>query len=57
MLENPRDDSPEFRQLVIDLMQTERAEMQRLIEQNDVSPIVADRSIRDLQLAESDGQH
>jgi hypothetical protein len=55
MLENPQDDSPEFRQIVIDLMQTERAEMQRLIAQDDVSPVVGDRAIRDLQLSEADG--
>jgi hypothetical protein len=40
---------------VIDLMQTERAEMQRLIAQDDVSPVVGDRAIRDLQLSEADG--
>jgi MFS family permease len=55
MLENPQEDSPEFRQLVIELMQTERAEMERLAQQNDISPEVANRAMRHLQLTPADG--
>jgi transposase-like protein len=54
MLENPQEDSPEFRQLVIELMQTERAEMERLAQQNDISPEVANRAMRHLQLTPAD---
>jgi EmrB/QacA subfamily drug resistance transporter len=46
--------SPEFRRVVLDLLQTERTELERLTEQDGVSPAVADRAIRDLHLAESD---
>ncbi len=51
--------SPEFRRVVLDLLQTERTELERLTEQDGVSPMVASRAIRDLhlpdQVASGDG--
>jgi len=38
--------SPEFRRVVLDLLQTERTEMERLTEHDGVSQVVADRAIR-----------
>ncbi len=40
--------SPEFRPVVLDLLQTERVEMERLTEHDGVSPTVAGRAIRPL---------
>ncbi len=40
--------SPEFRRVVLDLLQTERVEMERLTEHDGVSPTVAGRAIRPL---------
>jgi EmrB/QacA subfamily drug resistance transporter len=42
--------SPELRRVVLELLQTERTEMERLADQDQISPVVADRSLRDLEL-------
>jgi EmrB/QacA subfamily drug resistance transporter len=44
--------SPEFRRVVLELLQTERTEMERLAEGDGVTPAVADRAIRDLQVSD-----
>jgi EmrB/QacA subfamily drug resistance transporter len=54
MIGTAEQDSPEFRTLVAELMQTERAEMERLAQENEVSPTVADRAIRELRLTDPD---
>ena len=57
MLENAGDESsPGFRKLVLELLQTERTEMERLAEGNEVSPVVADRAIRDARTKEADAR-
>lgn len=54
MLSNADDEgSPAFRQIVLDLLQTERAEMERLASENDISPAVADRAIHDMEVRET----
>jgi MFS family permease len=55
MLANaPGEGSPEFRQLALDLLQTERVELERLSTQDGVSPAVAERTIRDVRVREAD---
>ncbi|MGI8968075.1 MAG: MFS transporter, partial [Chloroflexota bacterium] len=46
--------SSEFRRVVLDLLQTERVELERLAEQDGGSSAVTNRAIRDLQSAEAD---
>jgi hypothetical protein len=55
ILENSQDEgSPAFRQLALELLQTERTELERLAQQDSVSATVADRAIRDLRLTEAE---
>jgi hypothetical protein len=55
MLANaPGEGSPEFRQLALELLQTERSDLERQSEHDGVSPAVAERAIRDLWVREAD---
>lgn len=56
MIGTAEQDSPAFRTLVADLLQTERAEMERLAQRDEISAAVADRAIRDLRLADADAR-
>lgn len=48
------DQSSSFRRLVLELLRAERSELERLAEQNGMSPAVADRAVRDLRLEEAE---
>jgi hypothetical protein len=53
-LENSRgDSSPAFRQLALELLQTERTQLELQAAEGSVSPTVAGRTLRDLQLREA----
>lgn len=46
--------SSSLRRVVLELLRAERAELERLANQDGVSPAVADRTVRDLQVVEAD---
>jgi EmrB/QacA subfamily drug resistance transporter len=48
------DMSPALNRVMLELLQTERTELERLAAQNQVSPAVAERAVRDLLHAEAD---
>jgi len=51
---NEAEQSPSFHRVVLELLRAERTELERLADQDGISPAVAERAVRDLRVAEAD---